>query len=101
MSGEELEDKCYDTFNIDMKQLQILMAKPGTTMLYAKTTCITFLAIDLLSTLFKGEDWRSVRNEEKSKLHLLYPFGIEVQLQKSLAPDDVRLTQYVQVFSLY
>ena len=43
--------------------------------------------------LSSGENWKSVRREEKSKLHILNPFGIDVKLQKSLAPDDVRLAQ--------
>ena len=29
MSPEELEEKVYDRFDIELKQLQILMAKPG------------------------------------------------------------------------
>ncbi|XP_070537095.1 intermembrane lipid transfer protein VPS13A-like isoform X2 [Ptychodera flava] len=63
---EELLLKAYDKFNIQLDSMQVLLARPG-------------------------EDWMSARSEPKSSLHILEPTAINVQLQKCMVPNDVRM----------
>ncbi|XP_077994048.1 intermembrane lipid transfer protein VPS13A-like isoform X3 [Glandiceps talaboti] len=63
---EELLNKAYDKFNIQLESMQVLLARPG-------------------------EDWKSARSEPQSSLHIIEPTGINVQLQKCMIPNDVRM----------
>ena len=42
-----------------------------------------------------GEDWKAARKMPASPYHILSPLGFEVQLKKSLLPNDTNLPRYV------
>ncbi|XP_077329347.1 intermembrane lipid transfer protein VPS13C isoform X3 [Lithobates pipiens] len=68
-SLEELMDKAYDQFHIQIKKVQMLF---GTS----------------------GEDWKKARAMNCSSLHLLQPLDIDLQLGKAMVERDSRMPRF-------
>ena len=62
----ELDEAFYDHFKLSLKRLQVLVAGPG-------------------------QDWGSAWSSGTSPLHILEPTSLELELKKSLLPNDTRL----------
>lgn len=65
-TDEELDDAFYDHFTLSLSRLQVLLAGPK-------------------------QDWTHAWSSSSSPLHLLEPTSLELQLEKSLLPNDTRL----------
>ncbi|XP_069836922.1 intermembrane lipid transfer protein VPS13C isoform X1 [Dendropsophus ebraccatus] len=68
-SLEELMDKAYDKFHVQLKKVQMLFSKPG-------------------------QDWKSARGLKSSSLHILQPLDIEVELSKAMVERDIRMPRF-------
>nr|XP_020640413.1 vacuolar protein sorting-associated protein 13C isoform X1 [Pogona vitticeps] len=68
-SLEEIMDKAYDKFDVEIKNVQLLFGRPG-------------------------EDWKRARSEHSSTLHVLRPMDIHIQLAKSMVEKEVRMPKF-------
>ncbi|XP_060115875.1 intermembrane lipid transfer protein VPS13C isoform X1 [Heteronotia binoei] len=68
-SLEEIMDKAYDKFDVEIKNVQLLFAR-------------------------SGEDWKKARFEHPSTLHILQPMDIDIQLAKSMVEKDIRMAKF-------
>ncbi|XP_068000131.1 intermembrane lipid transfer protein VPS13C isoform X2 [Melanerpes formicivorus] len=68
-SLEEIMDKAYDKFDVEIKNVQLLFGKAG-------------------------EDWKKARFQHPSTLHILQPMDIHVQLAKSMVERDTRMAKF-------
>ncbi|KFP20127.1 Vacuolar protein sorting-associated protein 13C, partial [Egretta garzetta] len=68
-SLEEIMDKAYDKFDVEIKNVQLLFARTG-------------------------EDWKKARFQHPSTLHVLQPMDIHVQLAKSMVERDTRMAKF-------
>ncbi|XP_055662929.1 intermembrane lipid transfer protein VPS13C isoform X2 [Falco peregrinus] len=68
-SLEEIMDKAYDKFDVEIKNVQLLYGR-------------------------KGEDWKKARFQHPSTLHILQPMDIHVQLAKSMVERDTRMPKF-------
>ncbi|XP_055571763.1 intermembrane lipid transfer protein VPS13C isoform X2 [Falco cherrug] len=68
-SLEEIMDKAYDKFDVEIKNVQLLFGR-------------------------KGEDWKKARFQHPSTLHVLQPMDIHVQLAKSMVERDTRMPKF-------
>ncbi|XP_031443891.1 vacuolar protein sorting-associated protein 13C [Phasianus colchicus] len=68
-SLEEIMDKAYDKFDVEIKNVQLLF---GTA----------------------GEDWKKARFQHSSTLHMLQPMDIHIQLAKSMVERDTRMAKF-------
>lgn len=68
-SLEELMDKAYDRFHVQLKRVQMLFSKPG-------------------------QDWKTARGLKSSPLHILQPLDIEVGLSKAMVERDSRMPKF-------
>ncbi|XP_013913637.1 PREDICTED: vacuolar protein sorting-associated protein 13C-like [Thamnophis sirtalis] len=68
-SLEEIMDKAYDRFDVEIKNVQLLFGR-------------------------SGEDWKKARSEPASLLHILRPMDIRVQVAKSMVEKDVRMAKF-------
>ncbi|XP_073508834.1 intermembrane lipid transfer protein VPS13C isoform X3 [Phyllobates terribilis] len=68
-SLEELMDKAYDKFHVQLKKVQMLFSKPG-------------------------QNWKTARGLNSSSLHILQPLDIEVELSKSMVERDSRMPRF-------
>ncbi|XP_053575277.1 LOW QUALITY PROTEIN: intermembrane lipid transfer protein VPS13C [Bombina bombina] len=68
-SLEELMDKAYDKFNVQIKNIHILFGRAG-------------------------EDWKKARFMTSSSLHILQPLDIGVQLSKAMVERDRRMPRF-------
>ncbi|XP_037249946.1 vacuolar protein sorting-associated protein 13C isoform X2 [Falco rusticolus] len=68
-SLEEIMDKAYDKFDVEIKNVQLLFGR-------------------------KGEDWKKARFQHPSTLHILQPMDIHVQLAKSMVERDTRMPKF-------
>nr|XP_021141464.1 vacuolar protein sorting-associated protein 13C [Columba livia] len=68
-SLEELMDKAYDKFDVEIKNVQLLFGR-------------------------KGENWQKARFQHPSTLHILHPMDINVQLAKSMVERDTRMAKF-------
>uniref|UniRef100_A0A8C3KV56 Vacuolar protein sorting 13 homolog C n=1 Tax=Chrysolophus pictus TaxID=9089 RepID=A0A8C3KV56_CHRPC len=68
-SLEEIMDKAYDKFDVEIKNVQLLF---GTA----------------------GEDWKKARFQHSSTLHMLQPMDIHIQLAKSMVERDARMAKF-------
>ncbi|KAM6308390.1 intermembrane lipid transfer protein VPS13C isoform 2-T2 [Aegotheles albertisi] len=68
-SLEEIMDKAYDKFDVEIKNVQLLFGKTG-------------------------EDWKKARFQHPSTLHILQPMDINVQLAKSMVERDTRMAKF-------
>ena len=68
----DLQEAFYDHFNVSLTAVQLILAGAG-------------------------DDWQSARREASSPYHILHPLGFDVQLKKSLLPNDTNLPRYMQV----
>ena len=64
-------------------------------MVIVKVFSSTFTLLECASTMLfpAGEDWESARKQNKTKMHILDPLALNLNLQKALNPDDLRLAQ--------
>ncbi|XP_041355806.1 vacuolar protein sorting-associated protein 13A-like isoform X2 [Gigantopelta aegis] len=60
--------EAYDKFNIELTGIQIMFVNPG-------------------------DDWQAARNDEKSKMHILYPISILLNLHKCMIARDPRMAK--------
>ncbi|KAL7980317.1 hypothetical protein Chor_014646 [Crotalus horridus] len=68
-SLEEIMDKAYDKFDVEIKNVQLLFGR-------------------------SGEDWKKARSEPASLLHILHPMDMCVQVAKSMVEKDVRMAKF-------
>ncbi|XP_021263276.1 vacuolar protein sorting-associated protein 13C [Numida meleagris] len=68
-SLEEIMDKAYDKFDVEIKNVQLLFGKAG-------------------------EDWKKARFQRSSTLHMLQPMDIHIQLAKSMVEKDTRMAKF-------
>ncbi|KAM8804771.1 intermembrane lipid transfer protein VPS13C [Eudromia elegans] len=68
-SLEEIMDKAYDKFDVQIKNVQLLFVRAG-------------------------EDWKKARFQHPSTLHVLQPMDIHVQLAKSMVDNDTRMAKF-------
>uniref|UniRef100_A0A8C5SHG1 Vacuolar protein sorting 13 homolog C n=1 Tax=Laticauda laticaudata TaxID=8630 RepID=A0A8C5SHG1_LATLA len=68
-SLEEIMDKAYDKFDVEIKNVQLLFGR-------------------------SGEDWKKARSEPASLLHILRPMDLCVQVAKSMVEKDVRMAKF-------
>ncbi|XP_069621703.1 intermembrane lipid transfer protein VPS13C isoform X2 [Ranitomeya imitator] len=68
-SLEELMDKAYDKFHVQLKKVQMLFSKPG-------------------------QNWKAARGLNSSSLHILQPLDIEVELSKAMVERDSRMPRF-------
>uniref|UniRef100_A0A8C7E7K8 Vacuolar protein sorting 13 homolog C n=1 Tax=Naja naja TaxID=35670 RepID=A0A8C7E7K8_NAJNA len=68
-SLEEIMDKAYDKFDVEIKNVQLLFGR-------------------------SGEDWKKARSEPASLLHILRPMDMCVQVAKSMVEKDVRMAKF-------
>ncbi|XP_062998550.1 intermembrane lipid transfer protein VPS13C isoform X2 [Elgaria multicarinata webbii] len=68
-SLEEIMDKAYDKFDVEIKNVQLLFGR-------------------------SGEDWKKARFGHPSTLHVLQPMDIHVQLAKSMVEKDIRMAKF-------
>ncbi|KAM3927460.1 intermembrane lipid transfer protein VPS13C isoform 2-T2 [Leptodactylus fuscus] len=68
-SLEELMDKAYDKYHVQLKKVQMLFTKPG-------------------------QDWKTARGLKSSSLHILQPLDIEVELSKAMVERDSRMPRF-------
>ncbi|KAM6058763.1 intermembrane lipid transfer protein VPS13C isoform 2-T2 [Chlamydotis macqueenii] len=68
-SLEEIMDKAYDKFDVEIKNVQLLFGRTG-------------------------EDWKKARFQHPSTLHILQPMDIHVQLAKSMVERDTRMPKF-------
>lgn len=65
-TDEELDEAFYDHFTLTLSRLQVLLAGPK-------------------------QDWTAAWSSASSPLHLLEPATLDLELRKSLLPNDTRL----------
>ncbi|XP_054859061.1 intermembrane lipid transfer protein VPS13C isoform X2 [Eublepharis macularius] len=68
-SLEEIMDKAYDKFDVEIKNVQLLFGR-------------------------SGEDWKKARFEHPSTLHVLQPMDMHIQLAKSMVEKDIRMAKF-------
>ncbi|KAM6119483.1 intermembrane lipid transfer protein VPS13C [Pterocles gutturalis] len=68
-SLEDIMDKAYDKFDVEIKNVQLLFGR-------------------------KGEGWKKARFQHPSALHILQPMDIHVQLAKSMVERDTRMPKF-------
>ncbi|XP_074863378.1 intermembrane lipid transfer protein VPS13C isoform X3 [Carettochelys insculpta] len=68
-SLEEIMDKAYDMFDVEIKNVQLLFGR-------------------------RGEDWKTARFQHPSALHILQPMDMHVQLAKSMVEKDIRMPKF-------
>lgn len=68
----ELDEAFYDHFTLSLTRLQLLLAAPK-------------------------QDWASAWAISSSSLHLLQPTSLDLELKKSLLPNDTRLPKYILI----
>ena len=69
----DLQEAFYDHFNVSLTAIQLILAGAG-------------------------DNWQSARKEASSPYHILHPLGFDVQLKKSLLPNDTNLPRYKHIF---
>ncbi|XP_058593514.1 intermembrane lipid transfer protein VPS13C isoform X2 [Neofelis nebulosa] len=67
-SLEEIMDKAYDKFDVEIKSVQLLFAKAE-------------------------ENWKKCRFQQPSTMHILQPMDIHVELAKAMVEKDVRMAR--------
>ncbi|KAM5126213.1 intermembrane lipid transfer protein VPS13C-like, partial [Mantella aurantiaca] len=68
-SLEELMDKAYDKFHVQINKVQILFGR-------------------------SGEDWKAARSMNSSPLHILQPLDIDMKLGKAMVERDSRMPRF-------
>lgn len=68
-SLEEIIDKAYDKFDVEIKSVQLLFAKAE-------------------------ENWKKCRFQHPSTVHVLQPMDIHVELAKAMVEKDVRMARF-------
>ncbi|XP_006275410.2 intermembrane lipid transfer protein VPS13C isoform X1 [Alligator mississippiensis] len=68
-SLEEIMDKAYDKFDVEIKNVQLLLSRAG-------------------------EDWKKARFQHPSTLHILQPMDMHVQLAKAMVEKDIRMAKF-------
>ncbi|XP_051053816.1 intermembrane lipid transfer protein VPS13C isoform X2 [Phodopus roborovskii] len=68
-SLEEIIDKAYDKFDVEIKSVQLLFAKAE-------------------------ENWKKYRFQHPSSMHILQPMDIHVELAKAMVEKDVRMARF-------
>ncbi|XP_058851035.1 intermembrane lipid transfer protein VPS13C-like isoform X2 [Acipenser ruthenus] len=68
-SLEEIMDRAYEKFDLELQSVQLLYCK-------------------------SGESWKDACHKKSSKLHILQPMDIKVQLAKSMVDKDARMAKF-------
>ncbi|XP_069851362.1 intermembrane lipid transfer protein VPS13C isoform X3 [Dipodomys merriami] len=68
-SLEEIMDKAYDKFDVEIKSVQLLFARAE-------------------------ENWRKYRFQHPSTMHILQPMDIHVELAKAMVEKDIRMARF-------
>ncbi|CAH8840545.1 unnamed protein product [Trichobilharzia szidati] len=70
LTFDELKDEAYDKFHISVSSVQVLMVN-------------------------EGQDWRSLRQLDKSPNHILKPLGLNCTLKRCLLHNDINLPRII------
>nr|XP_051678303.1 intermembrane lipid transfer protein VPS13C isoform X2 [Oryctolagus cuniculus] len=68
-SLEEIMDKAYDKFDVEIKSVQLLFARAE-------------------------ENWKKCRFQHPSSMHILQPMDIHVELAKAMVEKDIRMARF-------
>ncbi|XP_074183747.1 intermembrane lipid transfer protein VPS13C [Rhinolophus sinicus] len=68
-SLEEIMDKAYDKFDVEIKSVQLLFARAE-------------------------ENWKTCRFQHPSTMHILQPMDIHVELAKAMVEKDIRMARF-------
>uniref|UniRef100_A0A8C4LD24 Vacuolar protein sorting 13 homolog C n=1 Tax=Equus asinus asinus TaxID=83772 RepID=A0A8C4LD24_EQUAS len=68
-SLEEIMDKAYDKFDVEIKSVQLLFARAE-------------------------ENWKKCRFQHPSTMHILQPMDIHVELSKAMVEKDIRMARF-------
>ncbi|XP_007956453.1 vacuolar protein sorting-associated protein 13C [Orycteropus afer afer] len=68
-SLEEIMDKAYDKFDVEIKSVQLLFARAE-------------------------ENWKKCRFQHPSSLHVLQPMDIHIELAKAMVEKDIRMARF-------
>ncbi|KAF4017408.1 hypothetical protein G4228_008862 [Cervus hanglu yarkandensis] len=68
-SLEEIMDKAYDKFDVEIKSVQLLFARAD-------------------------ENWKECRFQHPSTMHILQPMDIHVELAKAMVEKDIRMARF-------
>ncbi|XP_066557958.1 intermembrane lipid transfer protein VPS13C isoform X2 [Amia ocellicauda] len=68
-SLEEIMDRAYERYSLELKSVQVLFSK-------------------------SGENWKAAHSQKSSKQHILRPLDIKVQLAKAMVEKDVRMAKF-------
>ncbi|XP_069901006.1 intermembrane lipid transfer protein VPS13C isoform X2 [Globicephala melas] len=68
-SLEEIMDKAYDKFDVEIKSVQLLFARAD-------------------------ENWKKCRFQHPSTMHILQPMDIHVELAKAMVEKDIRMARF-------
>ncbi|XP_049761829.1 intermembrane lipid transfer protein VPS13C isoform X1 [Elephas maximus indicus] len=68
-SLEEIMDKAYDRFDVEIKSMQLLFARAE-------------------------ENWKKYRFQHPSTMHILQPMDIHVELAKAMVEKDIRMARF-------
>ncbi|KAK5873459.1 hypothetical protein PBY51_018496 [Eleginops maclovinus] len=68
-SLEEIMDRAYEKYNLELRRVQVLFSKAG-------------------------EGWRAARLQPASQLHLLQPLDVSLQLAKCMVDRDARMPRF-------
>ncbi|KAM6200995.1 intermembrane lipid transfer protein VPS13C [Rhynchocyon petersi] len=68
-SLEEIMDKAYDKFDVEIKNVQLLFARAA-------------------------ESWKKCRFQHPSAMHILQPMDIHVELAKAMVEKDIRMARF-------
>uniref|UniRef100_UPI00398F8396 intermembrane lipid transfer protein VPS13C isoform X2 n=1 Tax=Pristiophorus japonicus TaxID=55135 RepID=UPI00398F8396 len=69
LSLEEILERAYEKFDVELRSVQLLFSKPG-------------------------QDWKSARKQCSSSQHILQPMDVKVQLSRAIVEKDTRMPKF-------
>ncbi|XP_072349204.1 LOW QUALITY PROTEIN: intermembrane lipid transfer protein VPS13C [Scyliorhinus torazame] len=69
LSLEEILERAYEKFDVELRSVQLLFSKPG-------------------------QDWKSAQKQCSSSQHILQPMDIKVQLSRAIVEKDTRMPKF-------
>ncbi|GCC33396.1 hypothetical protein chiPu_0011865, partial [Chiloscyllium punctatum] len=69
LSLEEILERAYEKFDVELRNVQLLFSKPG-------------------------QDWKSARKQCSSIQHILQPMDVKVQLSRAIVEKDTRIPKF-------
>ncbi|XP_078056331.1 intermembrane lipid transfer protein VPS13C isoform X2 [Mustelus asterias] len=69
LSLEEILERAYEKFDVELRSVQLLFSKPG-------------------------QDWKSAQKQCSSSQHILQPMDVKVQLSRAIVEKDTRMPKF-------